>query len=348
MPPQPCLNITSTPTPDPHFTHVHGKFYLTFTANDRIPLWEAPNLLDFWEKPKIGPVWRPPPNTPHSSRLWAPELHALQGRWYIYYAAADPAQGNRSHRMYVLGGPPASEDPHDASRWEFLGPIQGMDQRQWAIDGTVFELDGELYFVYSGWPMRPQREWNDFREDLQLLYILRLSDPTTAASEPVEICRPHQPWEHLGHIGICEGPQWLEAPDGSWRGLVYSCAASWTKHYKMATLEYLGGNPLDPASWKKSTEPLLQDSDDGQGPFGPGHGCFLNFGGETVALFHATDSDTDGNQGRKCRLQRVEWSDQGPHMGEVLGSSTRDIDMFSKLLVHYDCIHALKVLLTIA
>lgn len=73
---------------------------------------------------------------------------------------------------------------------------------------------------------------NDCREDLQMLFIMKLLDPTTAASKPVEICRPNQPWEHLGHIGICEGPQWLEAPDGSWKGLVYSCSASWTKDYK--------------------------------------------------------------------------------------------------------------------
>lgn len=39
MPPKTCcLNITSKSTPDPHFTFHNGKFYLTFTANDRIPM----------------------------------------------------------------------------------------------------------------------------------------------------------------------------------------------------------------------------------------------------------------------------------------------------------------------
>lgn len=231
--------------------------------------------------------------------------------------------------MYVLGGPLAAEDPHDASRWEFLGPIQGMEQRQWAIDGTVFELEGELYFAYSGWPEPPERQWDDCREDLQLLYIRRLSDPTTAASDLVEICRPDQPWQRLGHIGICEGPQWLEAPDG-WKGLVYSCAASWTKHYKMATLKYLGGDPLSSASWRKSSKPLLKNAEHGQGPFGPGHGCFMHFGNETLAMFHATEKDTDGSQGRRCRVQKVEWGDHGPHMGDVVGESTRDLEVFSQ------------------
>lgn len=234
--------------------------------------------------------------------------------------------------MYVLGGPPSTFDPHDASQWEFLGPIKGMDQRHWAIDGTVFELDGELYFVYSGWPVPPEREWGDVREDLQMLFVLRLRDPVTASSESVEICRPEQAWERLGHIGICEGPQWLEAPDGRWKGLVYSCAASWTKHYKMATLRYVGGDPLDPKAWSKSSKPLLRNSEDGEGPFGPGHGCFLTFGNETVGLFHATDKDTDGNQGRKCRLQRVEWTEEGPHMGEFVGCPWAEVKSISHAL----------------
>ena len=103
----------------------------------------------------------PPPDTNHSAHLWAPELHALRGRWYIYVAAANQQHGNRSHRMYVLGGPPSSSDPH-AGQWEHLGPIRNMSQRQWAIDGTVFEIDNELYFAYSGWPL--ERAEDDYDE----------------------------------------------------------------------------------------------------------------------------------------------------------------------------------------
>lgn len=333
-PPCHCFNITSTATPDPHFTQhpTNGKFYLTFTGGNRIPMWEAADLMSFWEsQPKIGPVWHPPENTAHSDMLWAPELHCLRGRWYIYYAAAHPAAGNKSHRMYVLGGPKEHEDPH-AGPWEFLGPIVGMDQRQWAIDGTVMELDGRLYFVYSGWPVPPERPWDDYNEATQLLFIIRLSTPTQADSDPVVISRPDQPWERMGHVGINEGPQYLTSPDGwTWRGIVYSCSASWTKEYKMATLRYVGGDPLNPASWLKSKVPLLQnDSSHREGPFGPGHGNFLHFkeSGQTFALFHATDKDDDGFKGRKCRMQKVEWTPEGPHMGGCVGKATRDVDRF--------------------
>ncbi|TKA33398.1 hypothetical protein B0A54_14095 [Friedmanniomyces endolithicus] len=268
---------------------------------------------------------------PTSERLWAPELHCLRGRWYIYFAGADKLHGNRSHRMYVLGGPLEGQDPHQGP-WELLGPIDGMDQRQWAIDGTVFNIDGVLYFSYSGWPRKEHRSngWEDSDELVQQLFILRLSDPTTADSDAVMISHPTEPWEQLGERGaaINEGPQWLESPSGEWRGLVYSCSGSWTKHYKMATLEYLGGDPLDPRAWRKSETPLLQNREDGIGPYGPGHGCFLHAGGETVALFHATDRDTDGNQNRRCRMQRVRWTASGPDMGGYVGAQTSDVEVF--------------------
>lgn len=102
--------------------------------------------------------------------------------------------------MFVLGGPPGDQDPTEGA-WEFLGPIRGMDQRQWAIDATVVELDHRLYFVYSGWPFD-----NPNMSDLvQRLFILRLRDPVTADSGAVEICAPREGFERSGDHGINEG-----------------------------------------------------------------------------------------------------------------------------------------------
>lgn len=230
--------------------------------------------------------------------------------------------------MYVLGGPPASEDPH-AGPWEFLGPIKGMDQRQWAIDGTVFDIDGTLYFAYSGWPL--DRAWDNYDERTQQLFIIRMHDAVTAASPPVMISHPGEPWERSGEAGINEGPQWLASQDNgrTWRGIVYSCAGSWTKDYKMATLQYLGGDPLLPNSWKKCSRPLLQNADHGKGPFGPGHGNFVHIGDETMAVFHATDMPDDGHRNRKCRMQRVVFNSEGPFMDHTVGPFTRDLARFA-------------------
>jgi GH43 family beta-xylosidase len=231
----------------------------------------------------------------------------------VYYAAAHPTHGNKSHRMYVLGGPPATEDPGEG-QWEFLGRIHGMPDH-WAIDGTIVELNQNLYFIYSGWPLDDASE----SDLIQQIFIMKLSDPTTAASKPSIISAPELPWEFTrdekGEHGINEGPQFLESPDKSWRGIVYSCGGSWTSEYKMAVLHYNHGDPLDPRSWPKGQEPLLRAYRYGQGPWGPGHGSFVALGEETLCIFHGTDSPTDGWANRKARCQRVVFTESGPFMG---------------------------------
>lgn len=326
------LTLVRTTTPDPYMTTAHGQFYLTFTAGDHIEIWSASSLVHFRDNHRSTTIWKPPPGTEHSDGLWAPELHCLQGRWWVFYAAAHPRFGNKSHRMWVLAGPPASQDP-TLGRWDFAGPIVGLAPDQWAIDGTVFEMRGQLYFVYSGWPLGVHN--NDL---MQHLFIVSLDTPTRASSKPIEISRPDHQWEFShdgnGAHGINEGPQFLASPNGAWAGIVYSCAGSWTKDYKMAVLNYRGGNPLNPGSWIKDTKPLLQSAPGRRGPWGPGHGSFVHLGNETIAVYHATDNPTDGWANRKARVQRIAWTMHGPSMGTHCGPLTTDINGEALSLSH--------------
>lgn len=238
-------------------------------------------------------------------------------------AADDPKHGNKSHRMFVLGGPPASQDPC-TGKWEMLGPLHGMPD-QWAIDGTVIHLMGQMYFVWSSWPINPGNKYGKDK-NVQELYIVRMASPTEANSPPTLICAPEEKWEWSGNAGINEGPQWLAAPDGSWVGIAYSCCGSWTRDYKMNTIQFVGNDPLDPRAWKKSKEPLLQSLD--KPPFGPGHGSFIEMQGDFIGIFHGTDNATDGWGNRKARCQRVQWTQHGPTMGKYCGPLTTDLDVF--------------------
>src|SRR5579862_5809380 len=85
--------------------------------------------------------------------IWAPELHDVAGHWYVYFAADQPPKGNPGHRMYVLRGPDSSTDPmNPSSTFTLVGQIGNLPSDQWAIDGTVFTLNNQLYLTYSGWP----------------------------------------------------------------------------------------------------------------------------------------------------------------------------------------------------
>ncbi|KAF2425281.1 alpha-L-arabinofuranosidase II [Tothia fuscella] len=317
------LTLSDTATPDPYVIFANGKYYMTYTAGDRVDIWSSNDFLSLGTNSTKHTIWRPPPHSHYSGDLWAPELHQINGRWFVYVSADDPAQGNKSHRMYVLGGPPSTEDPCDSTyKWEFLGPIKGLRSDQWAIDGTVITLNHRLYFIYSGWP-----QYNPHKTDLiQELFIVELSDATHAIFTPVRISRPDLPWEWSGDHGINEGPQFLASPYGNWIGISYSCAGSWTADYKINTLQYIGGNPLSPQAWRKGRKPLLKRNKH-TGPYGPGHGNALNVDGETLMVFHATDRDSQGWEGRKARVQRVAWDSHGPSMGDgtvgrmVIGSN---------------------------
>ncbi|KAI1815236.1 glycoside hydrolase family 43 protein [Poronia punctata] len=389
------FTLTTRGTPDPFVNFFAGQYYLTYTTGNRVEVWSSSSLVDIERSAIRHQIWTPPPNSPHSADLWAPELHAVQGRWYIYYTASDPSQGSKSHRIYILGGPSATEHPC-SGQWSFLGRLRNMPE-QWAIDGTVFELDGQLYLAYSGWPIpveeqykpeddddddylfqrksnsrvrkdRQERISNDDDDDeddrdcdidmeyvnstaqstisanLQQIYLVRLRRPWEADTNPIAISSPEREWEitrgrnPATSFAINEGPQFLSSPDGRWRGLVFSCAGSWTNRYKMATLEYLGGPPLAASSWKKAETPLLQTKTETKTKtegkrgkesgrnFGPGHGSFLMFaGGEVFAIYHATDRPDDGWSHRLARVQRVVFTDEGPYMGVSSTSSSSGV-----------------------
>ncbi|WP_161554929.1 family 43 glycosylhydrolase [Ereboglobus luteus] len=66
-------------------------------------------------------VWKAPKSGPHSHGIWAPELHLLDGRWYIY-VAADNGE-NATHRMIVL----ESETDDPLSKYTFKGELYTGD-----------------------------------------------------------------------------------------------------------------------------------------------------------------------------------------------------------------------------
>ncbi|KAI8263177.1 Extracellular exo-alpha-(1-_5)-L-arabinofuranosidase [Colletotrichum sp. SAR 10_77] len=233
--------IANIDTPDPWIIAGNGRFYFTFTLDNRIEIWSSPTLEHF-HNPQKSTVWHPAPGTPWSVNIWAPELHYLNGRWYIYTCGAPPGVGNPGHRTTLLRC--SSQDPMDASAWEFLGPLKGMPDH-WSIDATVFSPNTrDLYCCWSGWPV------GDHSDTEQDLFLIKMADPEHAIPGTlVCISRAELEWERPddGRRGVNEGPSWVDIP-GVFRGIVYSADGSWTSHYKLGLLPLVGQDPLNPAS----------------------------------------------------------------------------------------------------
>ena len=243
-------------------------------------------------------VWTPPAKGPNCKGVWAPELHFLNGRWYIYYAADDGQ--NENHRMWVLESETA--DPQGAYRCRGV-----LDTQGWAIDGTLLTTDeGRLYFVWSGWPGKADGQQN--------LYIAPLSDPSRLSGPRVLISAPEKDWERV-EMPICEGPQILRRNGKTF--IIYSASASWTVDYCLGLLELTGNDLLNPESWTK-TGPVFKKNEQ---VWGVGHCSFVKSPcqSEDWMLFHAKSAKKNGWLDRQVHAQRFSWTPDGrPHFGSPL------------------------------
>ncbi|WYZ46736.1 hypothetical protein EsH8_IX_000961 [Colletotrichum jinshuiense] len=314
--------ICDVDTPDPWIVAANGRFYFTFTLDNRVEVWSSDTLEDFNHCRK-SVVWRPAPGSPWSVNIWAPELHYLQGRWYIYTCGAPPGVGNPGHRTTVLRS--SSHDPMDPDAWEFLGPLRGMPDH-WSIDATVFSPDGgrSLYCCWSGWPL------GDHSDTQQDLFLIKLASPEEAVADTlVCISRAEQPWERPdgGRRGVNEGPTWVDIP-GAFRGIIYSADGSWTSDYKLGLLPLVGHNPLDPESWAKRSTPLLVSHKRCGGPYGPGHASFLPNPvdrSRVYCIYHATANYGEGWANRKARVIDLGANCFGPHAHSVCCALDRHV-----------------------
>ena len=78
----------------------HGdSYYLLYTTGGDVQVTRSSNLAQ-WANKTSTVVYKPP--SPFSD-VWAPELHLINGQFYIYVAMAKSGD-NSQHHMYVLKG----------------------------------------------------------------------------------------------------------------------------------------------------------------------------------------------------------------------------------------------------
>ena len=280
---------------DPSVVYKEGFYYLV-QSNGSLNITKSSTITGLGSAIPVT-VFTPPQGEDYSYDVWAPELVYLRGDWYIYVAATNAPGANPTHRMYVLKAD--TQDPQGS--WTMMGKVYDPETDKWAIDGAPFEYNGELYFVWSGWP-------GDVGDYPQNTYIASMSDPLTLSSPRVLISEPTEVWEN-SVAAIQEGQAPYIHEDGT-VSIVYSGNASWTTAYNLGILHLTGDDPLDPASWTK-IGPVFQQNGN---IYGPGHNSSpvpSPDGTENWLIYHAKTLATDGWGDRAIFAQPFTWNEDG-------------------------------------
>ncbi|CAM3686361.1 family 43 glycosylhydrolase [Marinicrinis lubricantis] len=290
--------------------HTDGYYYFTASVPeyDRIELRKASSIEGLKEAaPTV--VWRKHDSGPLSANIWAPEIHHLDGKWYIYFAAARTTETNDGlfdHRMYVLEN--VSPDPTEGT-WVEKGQVK-TKWESFALDATVFEHRGVRYYVWA--QKDPDIPGNSN------LYISQMSNPWTLTGEQVMISTPEYDWEVIG-FKVNEGPAVLKR--GGRIFISYSASAT-DANYCMGLLTAdESADLLDPRSWRKSPQPVFQTCEE-TGQYGPGHNSFtVSEDGRDLLVYHARnykqiEGDPLYDPNRHTRVQLLEWNEDGtPNFG---------------------------------
>jgi GH43 family beta-xylosidase len=258
-------------------------------------------------------IWHPQRGTDHSKGIWAPEMHYLQGKWYMYFTATDGPDADR--RMNVLESD--SQNPIAPSSWTYKGQLAATPNL-WAIDGTILKYHNQLYMIWSGW-----RGKDASNSGHQQLYIAKMKNPWTLEGRRVMISEPTYDWEKHGDVN--EGPEILKNKAGR-VFLIYSASGCWTDHYALGRMDLKqGGDPMNPNDWTKYPHPVFS-TDAASHAYATGHNGFFKSpdGTENWIIYHANPRPGQGCDGhRSPRIQKFTWNEDGtPDFGRPVDINT--------------------------
>lgn len=289
---------------DPYvLKHTDGYYYFTGSVPeyDRLVLRRSRTIAGLSAAEETV-IWTKHEEGEMGNHIWAPELHRIDGKWYIYFAAGT-AENKWAIRPYVLEC--ADADPLTGT-WVEKGKIE-LPVESFSLDMTTFEHKGQRYLA-----------WAQIFEE-SCLYIALMDKPWSISGEPVKLSSPEYDWEIQMHR-VNEGPAVLKRNGRLF--MAYSASATDDRYCMGMLTADDTSDLLDPASWIKSKEPVFV-SNEAASEYGPGHNSFTmsEDGSADLLVYHARSykeiiGDPLNDPNRHARVQRLLWRPDGtPYFG---------------------------------
>jgi GH43 family beta-xylosidase len=286
------------------FRHTDGSYYMTGSVPeyDRLVLRRSPTLAGLATAPEKV-LWRHLSSGPMSGFIWAPELHLIDNRWIMYFAAGPSGGGEDVFRIRTYAVVCDGPDPM-TGRWSVLGQLQ-TPWDSFTLDSTSFVHRGTRYLAWA------QREPGiDTNSNL---YIAPLATPLTLAAKPTRLSVPTLPWEIQG-FKVNEAPALLERHGRLF--MTYSASATDARYCMGMLTARADADIMDAASWTKSNVPVFASSP-ANNVWGPGHNSFTtDERGRDMLVYHARDyreikGDPLFDPNRHTRVQPIAYRADG-------------------------------------
>ncbi|MCR8668503.1 glycoside hydrolase family 43 protein [Aestuariibaculum sp. M13] len=288
-----------------------GIYYLIATVPeyDKIVIRKA-NTINGLKEAEEKVVWTKHKTGVMGHHIWAPELHKIDGVWYIYFAAGE-AENIWNIRMWALSN--TSEDPMKGT-WKEEGKVKAK-QESFSLDATTFEHNGKRYMIWAQ-NVRGGAHGTG-------LVLSEMKNPTTLVGPEVVITEPEFSWERMKY-NVNEGPAVIK--HGGRIFVTYSASA--TNHNYCVGLMWIDEDKdlLDFKNWNKSPGPVFYTNEDVK-RYGPGHNSFTTSedGKELIMIYHARDyKEIKGHElsdpNRATRARVVKWTPSGfPDFMQAVG-----------------------------
>lgn len=307
---------------DPYITKGSNGYYY-FTASypmygkddtegyDRIILRRAKNINDLADaEEKI--IWHEKESESSFRFIWAPEIHEINGRWYVLFAASGSKNNVWDIDCHIIMC--SGNNPYDDA-WNDFGKFKACDGdnfsfRGFSLDMTHFECNEKHYVSWAQ---------NGGNSNVYLATV-NPDKPWETTCPAVLLTKPEYAWERI-NIPVNEGPAAMIHNGKIF--LAFSASATGPEYCIGLMYADINADLTDINSWTKLDKPILT-SDDLDGEYGPGHNSFVkDENGDWIFVYHSRDEDCySGKCGysdqdplydpcRSARIRKVKWNSDG-------------------------------------